>query len=65
MIVDVVDKINCAPALVMEEKRPPPVEDWAATSEPEARRATYENFMVNVAIGFIVGFVVDSDGTRV
>jgi hypothetical protein len=37
------------PALVMEEKRPPPVEvSWAATREPAATMRTEVNFMVMV-----------------
>lgn len=41
--------------MVIEEKRPPPVEDWAATSEPEARRATVENFILNTVVGLLTG----------
>lgn len=40
-------KASCAPALVMEDSKPPPVLlSWAATSEPLARRKMYENFMI-------------------
>jgi hypothetical protein len=41
--------IYCVPALVRDEKRPPPVEvvSWAeATSELAAMMATCENFML-------------------
>jgi hypothetical protein len=40
------------PALVIEEKRPPPVEvSWAATMEPAATMRTEVNFMVMVCGG--------------
>ena len=40
--------IGCVPALVSDEKRPPPVEEsWAeTTSELAAMMATWENFML-------------------
>jgi hypothetical protein len=40
--------VECVPALVSDEKRPPPVEvSWAeTTSELAARMATCENFML-------------------
>jgi len=36
------------PALVMEERRPPPVDSWAATMEPAAMTRMDVNFMVMV-----------------
>ena len=47
--------VRYVPALVMEERRPPPVEEsWAATSEPAVRRTTCENFMVIYVVGDVV-----------
>lgn len=42
-------KTSCAPALVIEDSKPPPeLLSWAATSEPLARRKMYENFMIDM-----------------
>jgi hypothetical protein len=40
--------IHCVPALVSDEKRPPPVEEsWAeTTTELAAMMATWENFIL-------------------
>lgn len=49
--------VRCVPALVSDEKRPPPVdESWAeTTSELAAMMATCENFMLEDLRSWLIG----------